>query len=200
MIKFIVFLVCVFLSLGANSQDKKTIILTIDGKEYAIEEGEELQLREVRSSPILTARVADNKKFESSYLSFTYPTNFSYSYEEDISYRNWTLDGNDFVIMYFEMDVETDLNDFVNEMVSQFGKEKCKTSPTEVVLGEKTLKGTRIEVSMIGQRLSIDLLGIINNEFKSRIIVFQDSIGEEGGASIEKIKTLNVIDQSIQYK
>ena len=184
----------------AFAQGGETIILTIDGKEYTLEEGEELQLDKTLSSPTLSVRVADNKHFESRYLSFMYPKNFSYTYDEDIGYRNWTLDGDDFVIMYFEMDERIELEDFVNEMVAQFGEHRCEITPTEIKLGEKTLKGTRIDVSLVGQRLSVDLVEIEGNEFKSRIIAFQDSIGDDGNASTEKVKTLDVIDQSIQYK
>jgi len=195
--------VMVFLCMFARemfAQSNETIILTIDGKEYTFVEGEELKLKETLVSPTISARLAENKKFESNYLTFEYPKNFSYTFEEDIGYRNWTFDGSDFVIMYFEMDMETELNDFVDEMVNQFGAERCKTKPVQLELGDRILKGTRIDVTLVGQQLTIDFVEIESNDYKSRIIAFQDSVGEDGNGSKEKAKTLKVINRSIQYK
>jgi hypothetical protein len=200
MMRLVVVIFLTVFARGIMAQSNETIILSIDGKEYTFTEGEELKLKETFVSPKISVRLADNKKFESNYLTFEYPKNFSYTFEEDIGFRNWTLDGSDFVIMYFEMDIETELSDFVDEMVNQFGAWRCETSPTKLKLGDRTLEGTRIDVTLVGQKLTIDFVEIESNEYKSRIIAFQDSVGEDGNGSEEKTKTLKVIDNTILYK
>lgn len=192
--------VCLLLlSVVSHAQDGETIILTINGVEYVLPEGEELVLKENLSSPTISARVAATKKFETRYLSFDYPKNFSYSYEEDIGYRNWTLDGMDFVIMYFEMDVESGLKVFVEEMLNQFGPENCRTKPIQLKLGDRTLKGTRMNVTLVGQFLTIDFIEVESNAFKTRILTFQDSLDVDGNPSKEKEATMKVINNTIEF-
>ena len=66
-------------------------------------------------------------------------------------------------------------------------------------LGEVTLNGTTIEVSLAGQKLSIDFLEIKLSDSKSRFISFQDTKNEDGRASMESIETLQIISNSIKY-
>ena len=102
--------------------------------------------------------------------------------------------------MYFEIDAKTELDDFVNEMVNQFGKKNCKVEKTQINIGGKNLIGKRINVSLVGQNLTLDFLEIKISDFKSRFIAFQDSKNEDGSSSSESMKTIKMIDQTIEYK
>lgn len=182
---------------SVNDQTPKaTFIVDINGVEYILSEGEELKL----DSTTVSVKLADYKKFDNGSISFSYPYHYGMESEQDFGYKSWTLDGNNFVIMYFEIDAETELDDFINEMVNLFGKENCSVEKTDLQLGEKKLNGKRINITLVGQHLTFDLLEIKMSDFKSRFIAFQDSLDDDKTASKESAETLNMIHKSIVYK
>lgn len=183
-----------------NSVPKASFVLKINGVEYYLSDGETLQLDSTYVNPKVTVRMSEYRRFESDAMSFDYPNHFAYQYEQDFGYRNWTLDGNNFVIMYFEIDGEAGLDMFVDEMVKQFGKQNCKLKNTTMILGDQKLQGKRIDISLIGQRLTLDFMEIKLNDFKSHFIAFQDTLDEYGQPTDESKATLELIDGTIRYK
>lgn len=182
-------------SASNNKVQKSTFVVTVNNQEYTVSEGEELEV----GSNTISVRLADQKTFENDYFSFDYPSNFSPEYEKDFGYQNWTLNGNSFVIMYFEIDAATELDDFVNELVGQFGRSNCKVEATSVKLGSRNLEGKRINISLVGQRLTLDFLEVGSSDYKSRFIAFQDTKNDDGSDSAESIKTMKMIDQTVEY-
>jgi len=183
-----------------NLAPKSSFVLEINGVEYYLSDGEPLQLDSTYINPKVTVRMSEYRRFDSDAMSFDYPNHFAYQYEQDFGYRNWTLDGNNFVIMYFEIDGEAGLDMFVDEMVKQFGKQNCKLSNTSMVLGEQKLQGKRIDITLIGQRLTLDFMEIKLNDFKSHFIAFQDTLDENGQPTEESKAALELIDGTIRYK
>lgn len=187
--------------LQAQTEEPKTkLILNINGVEYKLDEREELKLEEAIENPVLSISLAENKTLDVGAFVFDYPKHFNYEYEESYALKNWTLGGNDFVVMYFEMTFPTLLTDFVNEMVNQFGKKNCVVSNSEMKLGNQIIEGKRIDVSLIGQKLSIDFLEIKSADKISRFIAFQDTLDEYGAATEESKFAIEVINKSIQYR
>jgi hypothetical protein len=178
-----------------NEKPKSTFIITVDGKEYTVSEGEELNV----NNSIVTVKLSPLRTFKTDFLSFNYPSNFSYSFESDAFYKNWSLDGSDYVVMLFEIGVKTSMDVFIDEMIGQFGKQNCTTELSSKNLGGKDLKGKRINVNLVGQRLIIDFLEIPNSSGKSRFLALQDVLDEDGSPTKESQKTLEVIDQSIKF-
>lgn len=185
---------------GEDSAPKASFVLEINGVEYYLSDGEALQLDSTFTNPIVTVRMSDYRRFDCDGISFDYPNHFAYQYEQDFGYRNWTLDGNNFVIMYFEIDGEAGLDMFVDEMVKQFGKQNCKLRTTTMLLGDKMLEGKRIDISLIGQRLTLDFMEIKLNDYKSHFIAFQDTMDEYGRPTAESKAALELIDGTIRYK
>jgi hypothetical protein len=187
--------------LHAQSEEPKTkLILNINGVEYKLDEGEALELEESIENPVLSISLAENKTLDVGAFVFDYPKHFNYEYEESYALKNWTLDGNDFAVMYFEMTFPTLLTDFVNEMVNQFGKKNCEITNSEMKLGKQIIEGKRIDVSLIGQKLSINFLEIKSADKLSRFIAFQDTLDEYGAATEEGKIAIEVINNSIQYR
>jgi hypothetical protein len=196
--KYLTLIVVTILTNFSYAQDappKSSFIVEINDKEYIVEEGEELQV----DSTTIKVKLQDFKVFSTESVSFHYPRNFNYQHEESEGYRNWTLSGNDFVIMYFELDVETELHVLARTMAAQFGRKNCKVVDTEIKIGAKTLKGKRINVEMAGQKLSVDLLEIEMSDSKSSFIAFQDVKDEDGEASAESEDVINMVDDTIEY-
>ena len=179
---------------------KPSFNVQINGKTYTLVDGEELQLDTTLVNPLITVSLNEYITFKDGPVSFDYPNNFSSTYEKDIGYQNWTMDGDNFVIMYFVIDAVAGLDDFVGEMINIFGKKNCKTEKTKLKLGDQTLKGKRINVELIGQNLTLDFLEIKSTDGKTRFISFQDSLDEAGKATAECIATLEVINNSIKYE
>ena len=200
--KFIIPLVTLvlFSTFGISQEkDAYSFIVTINGQEQTIKAGEEISIPASSETSSLTVRLADYKSFETSSISFNYPNNYGYKLEKSYGYRNHEIDGNDFSIMFFEIDAETELDQLVNSMAKQFGRKNCKITKTSMKLGSKTLEGKRIDVSLVGQFLSIDMLELPGTDYKSRILAFQDLKKDKTTQSEESISTLKKIKESIKY-
>ncbi|MFT4695373.1 MAG: hypothetical protein ACI8RY_000529 [Urechidicola sp.] len=198
--KLVILIAYIFILGNSFTQESKekaeaTFVININGKEYTINEGEELKI----DTSTIFVKMAEYRKIKTEYLSFNYPSNFSFEFDKEFGFKNWTLSGNDFVIMYFEIEIKSELDEFVNAMVTQFGEKNCKTKKTKKKLGNLTLKGTNILVSVFGEQLSIDFLEINPKGNKSKFIAFQDSLDQKK-SSKEGIKTLNMISKSIIYR
>lgn len=188
-----------FQTIGQQESPKSQIVLDINGEEYYFSDGQNIQLEGTFNNPKITVRVADTRTLKTESLQFDYPSHFAYQYEEDYGYRNWTLDGKEFVIMYFEFDDEMPFDFFIEEMVKQFGKQNCKLEAKTMQLGDQVLHGKRINITLIGQRLTLDFMEIKLNDYKTHFIAFQDTIQEDGSATKEGKDTVEMIDGTIRY-
>ena len=179
-----------------SKEPKTTLIVNLNGKEHRVVEGEKIN----KDGNTITVNIAKNRTFKTQSISFDYPTSFAFEYETVPGYKNWTFDGNNFVIMYFELSEDNTLNSFVDEITGRFGKANCKIERKSLKLGSKTLKGKRINVNLMGEKLTLDLLEINLNDGKRHIIAFQDSLNEYGTPTDEGEETLKTINKTISYK
>lgn len=182
-----------------NTLPKSTFIIQIDDKEYILAEGDQMELETADGPSILSVKLAGYKLFDNGSIAFQYPSNFGYEFEESIGYKNWTLDGNDVTIMIFEIAFDAGLDFMIEEMVGQFGKEKCTVEETELKLGAELLKGKRINVTLVGQYLTLDFFEIIMADGIARYLSFQDSLEDDGSSTIEMKESTTMIDKTIKY-
>ena len=168
----------------------------IDGKPYTIHDGDTLQY----DSKSIVVRTSQYMTFDFEGLTFDFPKHFSSEFEQDEGYKTWTLDGNDFVIMYFvfEMPVEADV--FIKEMVDKFGKKNCTLSDRRTRLGNIDLAGKRINITLVGVKLTYDLFALKTNDGKTHFIAFQDTKGDDWSESQEGIETLGVLNRTIKLR
>lgn len=179
-----------------SKEPKTALIVTVNGKEHKVLAGEQIK----KDGNTVSVSIAKTKTFNSGSITFDYPTNFAFEYETVPGYKNWTFDGNNFVIMYFELSKDNTLNSFVEEIAGRFGRSNCTIEKKSIKLGAKTLKGKRINVNLMGERLTLDLLEITMSDDTRRIIAFQDSLDEYGAATDEGEETINTIHKTIRYK
>ena len=200
--KTLIFLLLLnLINLSVKGQDeicepKMNLDIFVDGVKYQIKDGDTLNIPNTQ----IIVKSSDYMTFDFGVISFDYPKYFAFSFEEDFAYKNWTLDGNDLVIMYFEIGADAELDMFIKEMVKQFGKKNCKIVDQAVQIGNLELKGKRIIVELIGQKLTYDMYKLKSNDFKSHFIAFQDSKNDDGSDSKESIETLGIINKTIKYK
>jgi hypothetical protein len=202
-------LIVTLLLLGilSNAQDidhskkyTKTLFeVQVNSEKHIIEEGKTIDIDGKLQNPKITVKLMPSKKFNGGNLEFEYPNNYSFEYEESLGYKNWTLDGNDYIIMIFDIDGKMQLEDFVQSMIQQFGKQNCKTKNIETTLGDKKIKGTQIYVELVGEKLIIDFYQYSSSDNNSKFISFQDSLDYQGNLSNEAIMTFKMINESIKY-
>jgi hypothetical protein len=170
--------------------------VTVNGKQYDVNEGDTL----VVDNKTIIVRTSQFMTFDFSALTFDYPKHFAYAFEEDFGYKNWTLDGNNLVITYFEFGVEVDMNSFVNELVKKFGKKNCTVVDKNVKLGGVELSGKRLNIKLLGERLTYDIYRLPTNDYKTHFLSFQDSKNADGSDSGESVETMDVINKTLKLK
>jgi len=181
-------------------ETKSIFEVKVNSKAYILEEGKELDIDGEFKNPRISIKLADFKKFNAANLSFQYPSNFSFEVEKSIGYKSWTLDGNDYVIMIFDVDGQTEVKDFIDNMIPEFGEENCKTKLIESRLGEKILSGIQLYVELAGQELTIDFYKYSSSDHNSKYIAFQDALEANGASTNEALKTFKMINDSIKYE
>lgn len=179
---------------------KSIFEIKVDSTSYILQEDEKLQLSENLKNPVITVHVLDYKKFETDFISFDYPKNFSYEFESFTGYRNWNFDGNNYIIMLFDVSGQTTIADFVAEIVAQFGEDNSRTEEVTVTLGNRTLKGIKIIVEIVGQHLVIDFFKIGDRPDSATYISFQDTRNEDGSSSTESQETYALLDKTVIFK
>ncbi|MEM9921497.1 MAG: hypothetical protein AAF990_25570 [Bacteroidota bacterium] len=178
---------------------KSTFIVKIGDQEQVVTEGQELTIPPSDQPTVLSIKLSEHKTLKTDKISFDYPSNFSFETESDIGFKSWTLDGNDYIVTVFEFAGGTELNDFAEGLVGQFGKENCKIKKMEQSIGPKKLSGIGIDVTLIGQKLTYNILEIFTASEKSCFLVLQDSPKDNGNPSDESIETLEMIGKSVVY-
>ena len=181
---------------SANQKPVQKFYVTVNGRQYSTYEGDTLKAegREI------IIRAANYLTFDYGALHFDYPGYFVYNFEEEEGYKNWTLSGNDFVIMYFELEAEVELSAFVKELVNKFGKKNCTLSKIKIKLGTLELEGTRIDVVLIETRLTQDVYSIKANDGKTHLMLFQDTKGDDGSGSPDSVIAMEIINETFILK
>lgn len=194
----LVFLVCSFIS-GIQAQDltegpKPNIEITFNGESYTVPSGETLTVdgHEIiaRPSKILT--------FDYGALSFDYPHFYAYEYERDLGYQGWYLDGTDHLICYYVFDIPIDLDDFLDEIIGEFGKKNTRKSNKTFLFNNYEFEGRRVIVNLLGQQLTFDLFEVETSDGKTHFMGFQDTKGEDGSDSPDGIKTLQLLNKTLK--
>jgi hypothetical protein len=180
---------------GENKPVLKLDVL-IDGKEFSILDGDTLKY----DSKSIVIRTSQYMTFDFEALKFDFPKHFSNQFEHGDGYKTWTLDGNDFVIMYFIFDIKVERDAFIKEMVDKFGKKNCTLSDRRTKLGTIDLSGKRINIALAGVKITYDIFSLNTDDGKTHYIAFQDTKGDDGSESQEGLETLDVLNKTIKLK
>jgi hypothetical protein len=186
--------------MAQSSSDQNRPVLKldvlIDGKQFSIHDGDTLQY----DSKSIVIRTSQYMTFDFEALKFDFPKHLSNEYEHGEGYKTWTLDGNNFVIMYFIFDVEVDSDVFIKEMVDKFGKKNCTLSDRRTRLGKIDLAGKRINITLAGVKITFDIFSLNTNDGKTHYLAFQDTKGDDGSESQEGLEALDLLNKTIELK
>lgn len=201
MIKTIITFAFALISFSINGQIETIspslkIDIEINGEKYHVNDGDTLTVNNTK----IIARISNFVTFDYGILKFDYPKHFGFSSEKDFGYQNWTLDGNNFVISYFKLSSDVELDMLIKEIVLKFGKKNCTINKKTSKIGNTTLEGKRINVELLGQKLTYDMYKVKSEDSSSHFISFQDSKNDDGGESTESIETLALINSTFLIK
>ena len=188
-------------SVSSKKYDKEppsSFEVSVNGKIYFISEDEELTTDTLIGAKI-KIKQSQYKKFENSSYSFEYPQNLSFQYTEEASLRTWVLTGNSVIIMLFEMDVRSTLDNFAKEITEKFGIANCKIENSNKTLGNKSCVGKTITVTFAGQSIIYECYSFQTDNDNSRFIFLQDSL-EELAHTKEYHDILTLLNETILYK
>ncbi|MFC7772394.1 hypothetical protein [Flavobacterium sp. GCM10027622] len=168
-----------------------------NGTEYFIE-NQSKKWKGLDKGTQTTISVYDWKMFPHNNIQFEYPR--TYTFEADLSTTNdiWTLSGNDFKIMIIRPLVELDVKEYVNEMISQFGKANCSTKKITKKINTYRLDGMKLSATLSGIPIEIDVFEIIDKSGNKSLLVFQDALTDNNENSNESRSTMKRIEQTLQ--
>jgi hypothetical protein len=195
-------LVPLFLPMALLAQNDPTVEpptmleVTVGGSARKVADGERFDV----NGTAVVARLSDTRTLHTGTFSFDYPRHFAFEYDGATEgMKHWTLDGNNVVLMVFEVDGQGEVKDFEEGMIEQFGSRNCKPSNTSLKLGGRSYSGRRLDIEMAGAKLSLDMVKLDGTGDRSRFLFVQDTKNDDGTPSAERTETLKVIDRSIAY-
>jgi hypothetical protein len=191
-----ILLVCSFCGeAGADDESREPALdysLKIDGQVYPARIGEKIALKGIFTDPIIVIGASDKRRFAFGGISFDYPAYFTWEAEiEGAHYKNWTLSGRDFKIMYFRMSNPFSPEAYAAGMLKRF--EGTPLRDVERKFGGIAIKGKSFSVKSGGHSIRNEALALPVAE-GSALLVLQDS--SEAGISEEGSKTLSMIERS----
>lgn len=199
--------VFVLLSFAGNAQIAKpdytkkppaVFVLTINGKEYTLGEGQPLKIDGNFQSPVVSVKMAPYRKFDNGTVSFNYKSSSNYKYAESAGNKTWTFEDGNCVIFLLGFDMALKLEDVIGPVTAQFGKDNCKTEPVTKKLGGKMLMGTQINVNLAGQSLVQEYYQIVATGSKTYIIAFQN-LKKDGAVSADEKAAADMVVGSIKF-
>lgn len=174
--------------------------MEVDGKSFPAAEGEELKLTGEFTNPTVRILVDPHREFSHGGLKFQYPRAYTFQANTKVAhFHSWTMSGNHFKIMYFQLAGDLTVEEYSDRMVKQFGSENCKLTPTTIeLLGEKRA-GIRLDVKVVHSDLTMDMYRF-PSAGETQLLVFQDVPDESGKPSIEAQAALPVFQKSFVLK
>lgn len=200
---FIALALCAFFGL-VNAQTKTTkpesaFEVSINGKIYKVIEGQPLNIEGDLKSPTIKVTSLPYRLIETAGMKIQYPAEMNFAYEQSENLDNWTLNGNDVVVMIFEFDGDVSVDDIINETRKKFGNKNCKLSESNGELGGKRFKVKSLQVKIAEQILMMDYYIIEAGNGKTRFICIQD-LFNNGQHSDEFARVFSMIGNAIVFK
>lgn len=179
-----------------------TYTLNIGDRSISITEGETANIKGTFDNPKVTLTAQPHRVFPYQGISFKYPRAFTFEADvDDAGYKNWTLSGNDFTIMYFVLNDRLTTNAFADNMAAKLGRENCTVqTASHLKFGNENLSGTTLKATVVGNKMVMDIYRIPSTGGQTKLLVLQDNLDDFGNRSIEGKSTLQLIKQSSKLK
>jgi len=170
--------------------------LEIDGKAHTVALDTPVTIAGDFKDPKVVLKASSTRRFNHGGVAFDYPAFFTWEASiEGPSEKTWTLSGNDFVIMVFEMPGPVSADEFSKGMAEQFHEGRTRLSTTDRLIGGRKREGQLLRVSIAGTELRLEIYAL-PSKTGSRLLVLQDSTGDDGAMSKEGAKAVALLSSS----
>ena len=195
--------------LGAVDESKEPpqqFKLTIGDNSVPLVEGEPVRIDGTFTNPQVKLTPEPYRLFPYAGVAFEYPRSFTFEADfENPRHRSWTLSGNDFKIMYFDVKAPLTPGNYADELIAGLGEAQCKVMDPDakVTLGKHTLSGTKLLMTVANQPVSFEIYALPApaGAKGARLLVFQDNVDEAGGGHTkEGVATLEVLKRTFAIK
>lgn len=145
--------------------DRLGLIVEIDDQKVEAVLGESFTVQ-IAGKPVrLRVTAKPTVQFRRAGIAFEYPRNYSYEHDDsEPTVTIWTLDGNNVVLMvqkYHGSDIPGSPAKAVSDfLVMRYGSGNSKKTRSMIKLGDRALKGYRVEASIAGERLVQELYDV----------------------------------------
>jgi hypothetical protein len=188
----------------AQEDKEPPLIFSLEsgGKKLPIEQDKPFTLDTVAGKTTCVLRVEPFRQFSYGGVSFRYPRDFGFEADfEQEGVKLWTLDGNDCVLMiqrYLdENDTDQVLKNFISGLTAVYPKDGMKESACSIDLEGKAVKGTKINVTLAGQKLTQSCYPLKSGK-DTVILVVQDSIKDDGTSSDDARKAEKLLRETFK--
>jgi hypothetical protein len=147
-----------------------------------------------------TLRVEPHRRFAYAGFEFKYPREYGFEAQLEAQFSAWTLSGNDtkLIVQRYrgQKKVEVMHKGVLAEIHKAYGG-KAKESPVTMVVGGRTLEGTRLEVELASARVVQDLFPVKSGNDVVELII-QDSPKKAGEPSAERVRTQKLLEETLK--
>jgi hypothetical protein len=172
--------------------------LTVGGKSQQISENAPFSIGEVKPDDKAVLSVADQRIFGYRGLTFPYPRYFSFEADlQNASSLSWTLSGNDCTLMVFAFSEKLTPQQFAASLAERFGSE-TKISTVDLTLGGTKYAGAKVDATITGTHMVMEILPLASPSAKSMLLVIQDSMSDAGTHSPEYAKVMAALGKSFR--
>jgi hypothetical protein len=178
--------------------------LEIDGEQVPVALDRDVAV-EVNGKPVrvkLTAK--SDRLFHGVGVSFRYPRQHAFSVEPgDEGSTTWTFDGDDNTLILLKIPAVVPPGPVADEMAAflteKFGRENVKTGKSTLSVGGKRLGGTRLAVTLGGEKHVSDLYAF-NTADATFVLTVQDTPADDGTTSAETARTRALLEKTFRFE
>jgi hypothetical protein len=173
--------------------------LTLDGKAVDIRADEPTRVKvgdrevEVRLTP------KAERLLKVPGLSLRYPAGHGFDVEHNPNSTQWTLDGNDNVVIVNRIGQKVDpaamTRATVDGLAKRLGNKNAKSSPSQMRVGGRAYPATHVDVTIRSERLTYDVCAF-NAGGVTFVLMVQDTPRADGTTSDETRRVLELLDKT----
>lgn len=169
----------------------------------SLSEGEPGELSGTFEKASVELTIRPYREFHKAGVSFRYPR--QYVYEADVadsSFKSWTVEGSNVVVMLFTIDGHFAAQDYVEGFIPQFGADNAQVTDRNATirLGDSTLKGVRVRVDVGGTGLLQEAYEVPLDDGRGGLLVIQDSLTEADTHTDEYKQTRKLLQSSFRLE
>jgi len=184
-------------------------VLKIGEREYKMEEGKAVELDAVKDKSKAKIVVGKSRTFPYAGIEFEYPSYFSYEAEvTDPDAKNWSLDGIDLLVMFFDAETDIGVNVFANLVATGMAKElgipenniELKEHDLAVTLAGEKIAAKKLTTSLGNLHVAFNVIPLKAKKGRIKLLLITDMQDAENTDTKELKEFMKLLQTSFKYK